>query len=68
MAPTGLILIGAGLCMAIDAGYAKNNGAPLMEWLAYGTLSLVIFNSGLSVFGGAVINRIRFLMEQKAES
>ena len=68
MAPIGLVLTGGGLCMAIDAGFAKNSGAPLLEWLSYGTLSLVIFNSGLSVFGGAVINRMRFLMKQKAES
>lgn len=42
----GLILIGAGLSMAIDAGFEKYKGQP---WLMYGTLALVVFNSGVCV-------------------
>lgn len=42
----GLVLTGAGLSMAIDAGFEKYAGHP---WLLYGTLALVVFNSGICV-------------------
>lgn len=42
----GLVLTGAGLSLAIDAGFEKYAGHP---WLLYGTLALVVFNSGLCV-------------------
>jgi hypothetical protein len=40
----GLVLTGAGLCLAIDAGFEKFQGNP---WVLYGTAALVVFNSGL---------------------
>lgn len=55
-APVGLILVGAGLSMAIDAGTNKANG---QSWFWYGTLALVIFNSGLCVFGDAIVKRVK---------
>jgi hypothetical protein len=42
----GLILIGAGLSMAIDAGFEKFSGN---AWVLYGTAALVVFNSGVCV-------------------
>lgn len=42
----GLVFTGAGLSLAIDAGFEKYAGHP---WLLYGTLALVVFNSGLCV-------------------
>jgi hypothetical protein len=42
----GLVLTGAGLSMAIDAGFEKFAGNP---WVLYGTLALVIFNSGMCI-------------------
>ena len=55
-APLGLILVGAGLSMAIDAGACKANGQP---WFLYGSFALIVFNAGLCVFGGAVIKRVK---------
>jgi len=55
-APIGLVLVGAGLSMAIDAGLNKANG---QSWFWYGTLALVIFNSGLCVFGDAIVKRVK---------
>ncbi|MHA8067380.1 hypothetical protein V7S76_11970 [Aquirufa sp. ROCK2-A2] len=40
----GLILTGAGLSLAIDAGISKMQGG---EWFWYGTTSLIIFQAGL---------------------
>ncbi len=55
-APIGLVLVGAGLSMAIDAGSQKANGG---SWFWYGTFALVLFNAGLCVFGDAVIKRVK---------
>jgi hypothetical protein len=57
-APIGLIFIGAGLSMAIEAGNLKANHH---EWFWLGTFSLIIFNSGLCIFGDAIVKRIREL-------
>jgi hypothetical protein len=51
LAPLGLVLIGAGLSMAIDAGFRKWNHE---DWFLYGTSALVVFNSGICIFGRAV--------------
>ena len=59
-APIGLVLVGTGLSMAIDAGSQKANGQP---WFWYGTLALVLFNAGLCVFGDAVVKRVKDEMQ-----
>ena len=48
---TGLLLTGLGMSVAIDAGVNKYSDHP---WVAEGTLALVIFNTGLSLFGRGV--------------
>lgn len=50
-----LALIGMGLSISIEAGYRKWNGQQSCEWILMGTVGLVIFNAGLSVFGEAII-------------
>ncbi len=54
----GLVLTGAGLSMAIDAGFDKNAGHP---WIFYGTLALIVFNSGLCI---TIDAGIRFFMKK----
>jgi hypothetical protein len=54
---SGLMLVGLGLSMAIDAGSKRYSGEP---WFAYGTCALIVFNSGISLFGQAVIEFIRW--------
>ena len=60
-APLALVLIGAGLSMAIDAGTCKAYGQP---WFWYGSFALVVFNAGLCVFGGAIIKRVKDEMKK----
>ena len=60
-APLGLVLVSAGLSMAIDAGTCKAYG---QHWFWYGSLALVVFNAGLCVFGGAIINRVKDEMKK----
>lgn len=55
-APAGLVLIGAGLSMAIDAGFERASGD---DWVIYGTLALIVFNTGICLFGRAVVEQIR---------
>lgn len=45
-ATLGLLLTGAGLSMAIDAGFERYNGH---AWVLYGTIALVVFNAGLCI-------------------
>ncbi|WKV13062.1 hypothetical protein [Marivirga harenae] len=55
----GLILIGAGLSLAIDAGFYRMQHRDGLEWIYYGTFALLVFNSGLCCFGQGVIYKIK---------
>lgn len=55
LAPLGLLLVGAGVSVPIDAGARKARGAG--GWILEGTAGLVALNAGLSLFGEAVKRR-----------
>jgi hypothetical protein len=63
-APLGLVLVGAGFSMAIDAGFYRMNGATTLNWVLYGTAALIVFNAGLSFFGQAIIEKIQYNREK----
>jgi hypothetical protein len=46
----GLLLTGAGLSMAIDAGFVRARGK---KWVGYGTLALIVFQAGLCLVVGS---------------
>lgn len=50
---SGLLLTGAGLCMTVDAGLARQSGG---AWFWYGTVSLIVFQAGMCL----VIDGLRF--------
>jgi hypothetical protein len=58
LAPAGLLLIGAGLCVLVGAGIEMNTGAPFMRWFIKGTYSLILVNGGISIFGTAIRFRV----------
>ena len=58
MAPSGLLLIGFGLCVFSGAGYDMQVGAPFMRWFLKGTYSLILINGGLCIFGSAIRFRV----------
>lgn len=64
-APVGLATIGFGACLIAEAAMLKYSGAMPWEWIAYGTLALVVFNAGLCVFGDAIIHRVHYEREKK---
>ena len=55
LAPFGLLLVGTGVSVAIDAATRRERRLP--GWVAEGTLGLIALNAGLSVFGEAVKRR-----------
>lgn len=59
-APLGLATAGFGLCLVAEAATLKASGAGWLEWVPFGTVALVVFNTGLSFFGRAVLERIRY--------
>jgi hypothetical protein len=54
---SGLALTGMGLSLAIDAGFKKFAGE---SWVYDGTAALIVFNSGLCLFGQGIIEFIRW--------
>lgn len=67
-APLGLVLIGFGACLIAEAAMAKYSGAATLNWVGYGTIALVVFNSGLSVFGDAILQRVRYERELEKQA
>lgn len=57
LAPTGLLLVGLGVSVALDAALRKARGDGAAVWVGEGTAGLVALNAGLSVFGEAVKRR-----------
>jgi hypothetical protein len=57
LAPTGLLLVGLGVCVVTDAAVRRHDGAGLGRWAGEGTLGLLALNGGLSLFGEAVKRR-----------
>jgi hypothetical protein len=67
-APLGLIFIGFGLSLLPEAALLKYDHAPTLEWVLAGTFALVVFNSGLSIFGSAILNRWRYEQQREQNS
>ena len=60
----GLILIGFGLSLFGQSVIYKSRGERLKKWFWWGTLSLVVFNSGICIFGDAVKTRMQYESRQ----
>ncbi len=63
--PIGLTVIGAGVCLVAEASIQKFNGVEWWIWAGYGTIALVVLNTGISLFVDAALHRIRY--EQQIE-
>jgi hypothetical protein len=63
-APLGLSIIGFGACLIAEAAMVKYAGG---SWFWYGTLALVVFNSGLCIFGNSILHRVRFEKETEVK-
>lgn len=59
-APAGLVLIGFGACLIAESAILKAGGASWSQWVPAGTVALCVFNAGLSIFGNAILERVRY--------
>lgn len=59
-APLGLVLIGFGACLIAESAMLKASGAAWTQWVLAGTVSLSVFNAGLSIFGNSILERVRY--------
>ena len=60
----GLILIGFGFSLFGQSVIYKSRGESVRKWFLWGTISLIVVNSGICVFGDAVKKRMRYETEQ----
>jgi hypothetical protein len=59
-APLGLATIGFGASLLGYSIQIKTEGAPTLTWFIWGTLSLLVLNAGVAVFGDAVKHRVLY--------
>ena len=59
-ASIGILTIGAGACMVAASAIYKFDGAPLLNWMGAGTVSLIVLNAGVCVFGDSISQRMRY--------
>lgn len=57
LAPLGLMTVGFGASLVGQSTILKAENAATWKWVALGTVSLVVFNAGLCMFGDAVKHR-----------
>lgn len=55
----GLALFGFGLSLVGEVLIRKQEADGLSDWFWFGTLALVVTNSGLAIFGKAITLRVR---------
>lgn len=67
-APLGLVLVGFGACLIAESALLKAAGADTGTWVAAGTGALVVFNSGLCLFGDAILQRMRYERARESRS
>lgn len=66
-APIGLSLFAFGLCLVVELGYLKHQGAAFWTWFGWGTLALIITNAGIAFVGDAVKHRVLYEISKKSK-
>jgi hypothetical protein len=64
--PLGLTLVGFGASLLGHSIELKTTGASSLVWFVWGTVSLIVLNAGLAVFGDAIKHRVLYELEQRA--
>jgi hypothetical protein len=63
-APLGLATIGLGASLLGHSIGLKVQGASTLVWFIWGTVSLIIFNGGIALFGDAVKHRVLYELDK----
>lgn len=67
LSPLGLATIGLGASLLGHSIELKTTGAALGSWFLWGTLSLIVLNSGVALFGEAVKARVHHELSAAAQ-
>lgn len=62
--PLGLALVGFGASLLGYSIELKTTGANELVWFIWGTVSLIVLNAGLAVFGDAIKHRVLYELQQ----
>ena len=65
--PLGLAFIGAGASMVHWAGSLKDQQVPTRKWVVAGTTALVVLNTGLSLFGRGVVEKVLHEVQERPQ-
>lgn len=49
------MFIGFGVCLIVEVAMDKYDGVFVWYWVVYGIFVLLVFNSGLSIFGDFIL-------------
>lgn len=60
LAPRGLLIIGFGATLLAHSSSLKTRKKPFWQWLILGTISLIVLNAGVAIFGEAVKHRAMY--------
>ncbi|MEM6428730.1 MAG: hypothetical protein AAF708_05765 [Deinococcota bacterium] len=63
--PLGLALVGFGSSLLGHSIELKVAGAGGLVWFVWGTISLIVLNAGLAVFGDAIKHRVLYELQQR---
>jgi len=61
----GSLFVGSGLSAMIECGFLKHGDAPDWQWIAGGTLSLIIFMSGLNLLFDSFYHKLKLAKENE---
>ncbi|UYZ59259.1 hypothetical protein [Hymenobacter latericus] len=64
-APSGLVVVGFGICLIQWATKRMQDGAATKDWVLAGTAALGVFNAGLSLFGRGVAESVLYQLKEK---
>ncbi|AYA35622.1 hypothetical protein D3Y59_00265 [Hymenobacter oligotrophus] len=64
-APSGLVVIGLGVCLIQWASKRMQDGAATKDWVMAGTVALGVFNAGVSLFGRGVAESVLYQLKEK---
>ena len=65
--PLGLAAIGAGASMVHWAGSLRDQQVPTRKWVLAGTAALVVLNTGLSLFGRGVVEKVLHEVQERPQ-
>mgnify|MGYP006439755301 FL=1 len=60
----GSLLLGSGLSALIECGFLKHSEAPNWQWIAGGTLSLIILMSGVNLLFDSFHHKLKLEKEK----